>query len=91
MNRKDFPKIHFYDQDFVDIYNKTWNWLGDFWIDPKSGEPSADGYFVYPEDQQYVLNYFSLYIQTEIILQTRILIIYTHARKKTALSDGNTI
>ena len=58
MNRKDFPKIHFYDQDFVDIYNKTWNWLGDFWIDPKSGEPSADGYFVYPEDKQYVLNQF---------------------------------
>ena len=31
MNRHDFPKIHFYDQDFVDIYNKTWNWLSDYW------------------------------------------------------------
>ena len=58
MNKKDFPKIHFYDQDFVDIYNKTWNWLGDFWLDPKSGEPSPDGYFVYPEDKQYVINQF---------------------------------
>ncbi|MCR5386559.1 MAG: hypothetical protein K6E69_05510 [Treponema sp.] len=58
MNKKDFPKIHFYDQDFVDIYNKTWNWLGDFWINPKSGEPDPDGYFVYPEDKQYVINQF---------------------------------
>lgn len=58
MNKKDFPKIHFYDQDFVDIYNKTWNWIGDYWLDPKSGEPSPDGYFVYPEDKMYVLNQF---------------------------------
>ena len=58
MNKKDFPKIHFYDQDFVDIYNKTWNWLGDYWLDPKSGEPDPDGYFVYPEDRQYIINQF---------------------------------
>ena len=58
MNKKDFPKIHFYDQDFVDIYNKTWNWLGDYWLDPKSGEPDPDGYFVYPEDKLYIINQF---------------------------------
>jgi len=23
VNKRDFPKIHFYDQDFVDIYDKT--------------------------------------------------------------------
>ena len=45
MNKRDFPKIHFYDQDFVDIYDKTWNWISDFWTDPKSGENSIDGYF----------------------------------------------
>ena len=56
MNKKDFPKIHFYDQDFVDIYSKTWNWLSDLWIDPKTGNPSPDGYFCYQEDGQYVLN-----------------------------------
>ena len=51
MNKRDFPKIHFYDQDFVDIYDKTWAWLSNFWIDPKSGEVSNDGYFIYPEDE----------------------------------------
>ena len=52
MNKRDFPKIHFYDQDFVDIYDKTWNWLSDYWIDPANGEKSADGLFVYPVAQQ---------------------------------------
>ncbi|MCL2609397.1 MAG: hypothetical protein FWD94_05800, partial [Treponema sp.] len=31
MAKQDFPGIHFYDQDFVDIYDKTWAWLGDCW------------------------------------------------------------
>jgi neutral trehalase len=52
LNKRDFPKIHFYDQDFVDIYDKTWNWLSDYWIDPANGEKSADGLFVYPVAQQ---------------------------------------
>jgi neutral trehalase len=30
-NKKEFPKIHFYDQDFVDIYDQTWAWSNDFW------------------------------------------------------------
>lgn len=52
MNKRDFPKIHFYDQDFVDIYDKTWNWLSDYWIDPATGDKSSDGLFVYPITQQ---------------------------------------
>ncbi len=56
MNKRDFPKIHFYDQDFVDIYDKTLNWLSDFWIDPVSGETSAEGYMVYPNNGQYILD-----------------------------------
>ena len=43
MNKRDFPKIHFYDQDFVDIYDKTWTWIQDFWTDPKTGENTTDG------------------------------------------------
>ncbi len=31
MVKKDFPSIHFYDQDFVDIYDQTWAWIQDFW------------------------------------------------------------
>jgi neutral trehalase len=31
VTKRDFPKIHFYDQDFVDIYDKTWAWIQDCW------------------------------------------------------------
>lgn len=43
MIKKDFPRIHFYDQDFVDIYDKTWAWISDFW--DKSGENKTGGKF----------------------------------------------
>ena len=58
MNKRDFPKIHFYDQDFVDIYDKTWNWLADYWIDPATGETSPDGYFIYPQHGDFILDQF---------------------------------
>lgn len=31
MNKKDFPRVHFYDQDFVEIYDRTWAWAADCW------------------------------------------------------------
>ncbi|MDR2521758.1 MAG: hypothetical protein LBC72_04295 [Spirochaetaceae bacterium] len=48
MTKKDFPRIHFYDQDFVDIYDKTWAWISDFW--DKSNEIKTMGgrFFSYP-------------------------------------------
>ncbi|QQO10501.1 MGH1-like glycoside hydrolase domain-containing protein [Breznakiella homolactica] len=48
MTKRDFPKIHFYDQDFVDIYDKTWAWIQDCWL--SGGEKSRlDGkFFAYP-------------------------------------------
>ena len=58
MNKHDFPKIHFYDQDFVDIYNKTWTMLSDYWINPKTGEKSSDGYFIYPVGENLVIDQF---------------------------------
>ncbi|MDR2398785.1 MAG: hypothetical protein LBD74_08515, partial [Spirochaetaceae bacterium] len=39
MSKRDFPKIHFYDQDFVDVYDKTWAWIHDCWN--MGGEKSA--------------------------------------------------
>lgn len=51
MNKRDFPKIHFYDQDFVDIYDKSWAWLSNFWLNKKLAEDSSEGYFVYPQDK----------------------------------------
>lgn len=57
LNQHDFPKIHFYDQDFVDIYDKTWNWIGDYWINPTNGEnDSTNGYFVYPLQGKFILD-----------------------------------
>ncbi len=68
MNKRDFPKIHFYDQDFVDIYDKSWNWLQDFWIDPATGETSSDGLFIYPQKGQFILD------QTEAIFSSFFLV-----------------
>ena len=58
MNKKDFPKIHFYDQDFVDIYDKSWSWISNYWINPATGEQSSDGYFIYPQGDSLVLEQF---------------------------------
>ncbi len=58
MNKHDFPQIHFYDQDFVDIYNKTWSWVSSFWINPANGEQANDGLFIYPENGKMILNQF---------------------------------
>jgi neutral trehalase len=37
--KKEFPQIHYYDQDFVDIYDRSWAWMSDFWrkADPAIG------------------------------------------------------
>jgi len=56
VSKHDFPKIHFYDQDFVDIYNKTWAWVSSQWVNPENGEQDTEGYFVYPEDGKNILN-----------------------------------
>ncbi|MDR1957197.1 MAG: hypothetical protein LBQ30_10135 [Treponema sp.] len=43
MIKRDFPKIHFYDQDFVDIYDKTWAWIQDCWnMDGEKAQEKTD-------------------------------------------------
>ncbi|WP_407426929.1 MGH1-like glycoside hydrolase domain-containing protein [Treponema sp.] len=68
MNKKDFPKIHFYDQDFVDIYDKTWSWLSGSWVDSKTGELSSDGYFIHPDSENLTID------QAESIFSTFFLV-----------------
>ncbi|MCR4953314.1 MAG: hypothetical protein K6A43_04485 [Treponema sp.] len=58
MNKHDFPQIHFYDQDFVDIYGKTWSWVSSFWINPQNGEQDNNGYFIFPENQKMEIKQF---------------------------------
>ena len=58
MSKHDFPQIHFYDQDFVDIYSKTWTWVSAFWMNPKTGEQDNEGLFIYPENSKKIVNQF---------------------------------
>lgn len=51
MIKKDFPKIHFYDQDFVDIYDQTWAWIQDFWNKGTKKSGLEARYFYYPESE----------------------------------------
>ncbi|MDR2921708.1 MAG: hypothetical protein LBU85_00010 [Treponema sp.] len=51
MTKLDFPKIHFYDQDFVDIYDKTWAWLQDCWNSSTEKNGIEGKFFSYPGSQ----------------------------------------
>jgi neutral trehalase len=48
LTRRDFPKIHFYDQDFVDIYDKTWAWIQDCWNMGSENSAIEGKFFSYP-------------------------------------------
>ncbi|MFQ3547827.1 MAG: hypothetical protein SNJ56_05765, partial [Termitinemataceae bacterium] len=48
MIKRDFPKIHFYDQDFVDIYDRTWAWIQDSWFSGPEKGPFKGKFFAYP-------------------------------------------
>jgi neutral trehalase len=48
VTKRDFPKIHFYDQDFVDIYDKTWAWIQDYWNAGGDSEAIEGKFFAYP-------------------------------------------
>ncbi|GHV49608.1 hypothetical protein AGMMS49579_01770 [Spirochaetia bacterium] len=48
MIKRDFPKIHFYDQDFVDIYDKTWAWIQDCWTTDSENSAVQGKFFSYP-------------------------------------------
>ena len=48
MTKRDFPKIHFYDQDFVDIYDKTWAWIQDYWNTGNERNVTEGKFFTYP-------------------------------------------
>ncbi len=53
MNKRDFPRIHFYDQDFVDIYDRTWAWIADYWT-AAGGDSGIGGgkFFFYPPERR---------------------------------------
>jgi len=56
VNKRDFPKVHFYDQDFVDVYDRSWAWIQDYWVIPDKKNLSPEGYFIYPDGEESILN-----------------------------------
>jgi neutral trehalase len=46
--KRDFPRIHFYDQDFVDIYDRSWAWIHDFWNTGSEKSVIEGKFFSYP-------------------------------------------
>jgi neutral trehalase len=49
LTKRDFPKVHFYDQDFVDIYDRSWTWLSDYWVVPTQALGGGkEKLFLYP-------------------------------------------
>ncbi|CEM63003.1 hypothetical protein DWQ65_05310 [Treponema phagedenis] len=56
MNKRDFPRVHFYDQDFVDIYDRTWAWIQDFCISKDGDKNNSEGYFIYPDKEGSIIN-----------------------------------
>ncbi len=48
MIKKEFPKIHFYDHDVVEIYTQTWHWMKDFWKAGTHKNGLSSKYFNFP-------------------------------------------
>ena len=45
---KDFvPRIHFYDQDFVDMYDRTWVWLDEMWKTKEDHPNFEEGFYTH--------------------------------------------
>ena len=49
MVKTGFPTIHFYDQDFVDLYDRTWAWLEEFWGKGTKKNGLDARFFRYPD------------------------------------------
>ncbi|MGI6466012.1 MAG: MGH1-like glycoside hydrolase domain-containing protein [Sphaerochaetaceae bacterium] len=47
------PSVHFYDQDFVDVYNRTWVWIDEFWTQGTKGNSFSGGYLSYPKQKTF--------------------------------------
>jgi neutral trehalase len=47
--RKDFPKVHFYDQDLVALYDESWILVRDFWKKGTSANGLHGRYFTHPD------------------------------------------
>jgi len=60
--KKDFPEIHFYDQDFVDIYDQSWAWIQDFAQKGTTRNKFQSRYINYPGSE--TINQFEACVST---------------------------
>ncbi|MCF7945622.1 MAG: hypothetical protein K9L24_02055 [Spirochaetia bacterium] len=53
MAKENVPSVHFYDQDFVEIYDRTWVWIQDFWKTADSENGFKGTFLGYPDQGTY--------------------------------------
>ena len=57
MNRESIPSIHFYDQDFVDLYDRSWVWIDEHWTSGTEANGFSGNYVSYAN--QKTINQFN--------------------------------
>ena len=62
MIKTGFPLVHFYDQGFVDLYDRSWAWAQDFWNKGTTENKFESRYFAYPKQKK--LNQFEACLST---------------------------
>lgn len=80
MAKREFPRVHYYDHDLIDIYDLTWNRIKDFWKKGTEENGFQPRYFNHPGSNR--INQF------EACLSTFFLVYSNRAFPATALLDN---
>lgn len=59
------PFVHFYDQDFVDMYDRSWVWIDELWKSGTEANGFSGSYLSYPGQttfNQYLSSFSSLFL-----------------------------
>jgi neutral trehalase len=97
VTKKDFPRIHFYDQDFVDIYDKTWAWIQDYWNTGSESEIIEGKFFALPGSRtikqlEAIFSSFSLVYSNRIYpASTTLDIIYSRQEPSGAIRSAYSV
>ena len=62
MTKKEFPKVHFYDHDLIDMYDLTWNQIRNHWKKGTAKNKFQPKYFSFPQDKR--INQFEAILST---------------------------
>ncbi len=68
---KRFPQIHFYDQDFVDVYDQTWMWASDSWKQSEE-KSSLTGHFLNHPEAESVNQFEAILSSFALVYSNRI-------------------